>query len=336
MTFTKGGSQQAMTVATVNCDNDTSFMMGGMFYMAAPDTGANKTLTWDWVGAGSASEEPKCVVTFWSGVDFVRDADANQFSGLAFTTPTLTAQTGDLIVAWAFWYCDVEGTINSWSNLTELSEFTKHASGAADGALATGTPSGDTTVAASTGSNVQDGGIVAIVLVPAEEGGEEITGTGVLVAGAASADGAGVSGSTGTGALIAQAAAADGAGVSLSTGTGALASGAADVTGSGTVEWTGVGILEAIAATIAGSGISLSTGTGALQAQAASVNGSEAQAVAHEADVWQKATVNLETGRIDLDSEGTDWVRFLSESFVLNDGSDYGMIGFGVDFIKGD
>lgn len=171
MTFTKGGADSAMTSAVTGAnggDNSTSFFQGAMFYIVQPDTGTNKSLKYDWVGTSVAPEESLCCVTFWKGIDTaspVRSALGAQASGTPYTTGTLTALTNDLIVAFAFGYVgNTEGTIDSWSNLTELTELVHNTD--ADGALATGSPSGNTTVAASTDTNYQDGGIVAIVLKP--------------------------------------------------------------------------------------------------------------------------------------------------------------------------
>lgn len=51
--------------------------------------------------------------------------------------------------------------------------------------------------------------------------------------------------------------------------------------------------------------------------------------------VWQKATIVSEApgGRVTVDALGTSWVRFLGAKFILNDGTDYGIIGFGIDVI---
>lgn len=52
--------------------------------------------------------------------------------------------------------------------------------------------------------------------------------------------------------------------------------------------------------------------------------------------IWQKATIvsGLPGGRVTVDALGTSWVRFLSPKFVLNDGPDYGIVGFGIDIIQ--
>lgn len=171
LTFTKGGVDTAMTKATPAADASTSFFMGALFYMVNPDTGSNKSLKWDWLGA--STDRPLFSVTFWNGVDTsspVRDADAAQAASAPFTTPTLTAQTGDKIIAWANGYTStggVDGNASTWSNLTELSDVTN--SGNSDGAWATGDPTGNVAVALSTESGWDDGGISAIVVKPAAD-----------------------------------------------------------------------------------------------------------------------------------------------------------------------
>ena len=167
MTFTQGGSQVAMVSPTNVGDASAAAWMGAVFYLVSPDTGSNKTLNWDWLGTSSAGDAPVISVTFWKGIDTgdpVRDVDGTQGDLLPFTSPTLTAVSGDLIFAWAYFFSPAgEGTIDSWSNLTLLSQINSTAGGS-DGALATGSPSGDTTVEATTGTNVGQGGIIAIVL----------------------------------------------------------------------------------------------------------------------------------------------------------------------------
>lgn len=169
MTFTKGGVDTAMT-AVSGADSNTSLWQAAMFYLALPDTGASKTLKWDWVGVGTASDPATlCTVTFWKGMDTsspVRGTGGAQASGAPWTTGTITALSGDLIVAWVGAFCSAEGTVNSWSNLSLLAQVAFNGTNA-DGALATGSPTGDVAVAGSTATNLADGGILAISLKPA-------------------------------------------------------------------------------------------------------------------------------------------------------------------------
>lgn len=169
MTLTKGGSDSAMT-AVSGGDASTSAFMAAMFYIVLPDTGSNKTLKWDWAGAGASSNQPQVTITFWKDVDTsspVRNAQgAQNASGLPFTTPTITAVSGDLIIAYAGWF-GTSSTIDSWTNLTLLTQCAGENTGNGDGAWATGAPSGNTTVEATTGTGVNDGGICAISVKPA-------------------------------------------------------------------------------------------------------------------------------------------------------------------------
>lgn len=169
MTFTKGGVDTAMTSA-FPAPGIVGDFSGALFYLALPDTGTNKTVKWDWVGAGTAGDPTGlCSITFWKGMDTtnpVRGSGFGHNTGVPFTTGSITALSGDLIVAWApCFVSNVEGTINSWSNLTLLSQITHLLN--ADAAWATGSPSGNTTVAASTSTNIADGSIFAMSLIPA-------------------------------------------------------------------------------------------------------------------------------------------------------------------------
>lgn len=172
MTLTKGGADTAMTVAITGAgsgDNSTSAYMSALFWMVFPDTGSSKVLKWDWSGTTSSDEPALVSVTFWKGVDTadpVRYARGAQSNSAPLSTPTLTASSGDLIVAWVGGYASAaEGTIDTWSNLTELSEVVRNTP--SDGAWATTSPTGNTTVGMSTDTNFSDLSIIGIVLKPA-------------------------------------------------------------------------------------------------------------------------------------------------------------------------
>ena len=164
MTFTKGGSQVAMTSASSAGDSSTGTWMASLWYLADPDIGTNKTLAWDWSGSATPDYPGVVTVFFWSGVDSVRDADGAQNFFLPYTTPTLTAVSGDTILAFAATYASgSEKAIATWTNLATLANV---AFDVGDAAWGIGSPSGSTSVAAATGT-FSDGGIVAIVMVPA-------------------------------------------------------------------------------------------------------------------------------------------------------------------------
>jgi hypothetical protein len=174
MTFTKGGVDTAMTRG-VGGDVATTWQ-GAQFYLVEPDIGTNKTLKWDWIGTGSSGASAfNFMVTFWSGIDTadpVRDSDGAQATSLALNTPSLTAASGDKIVAMAAFYHDDAnggGSIDTWSNVTEVAEVAPFAY--AELAWATGDPTGNTTVGISTATATSgEFSITALVLKPASAG----------------------------------------------------------------------------------------------------------------------------------------------------------------------
>jgi hypothetical protein len=169
MTFTKGAADTAMT-AVSGGDALGGTWDAAMFYLALPDTGTNKSLKWDWLGTAAADDPSTlCSVTFWKGIDTaspVRGSGGGQGTATTpYTTGTITAASGDLVVAWVGAFAAAEGTVDTWSNLSLLSQIA--ISGNADGAWAMGSPSGNVVVEASTDTNLDDGGICAISLKPA-------------------------------------------------------------------------------------------------------------------------------------------------------------------------
>jgi hypothetical protein len=152
-------------------DASNAIWQAALFYLVLPDTGVNATLKWDWIGSGASSDASLMFsVTYWKGIDTsspVRDTDGTQGSGFPRTTPSLTAQTNDKIVAWYGGFnISTEATVDSWTNLTLLrNEITQ--TGGSDGAWAVGSPSGNTTVSAASGTSFASGGLCAVVLAPA-------------------------------------------------------------------------------------------------------------------------------------------------------------------------
>lgn len=173
MTITKGGVDTAMTALGVAGDASASFWMAGLFGLALPDTGANKTLKYDWNGTATTSEKMIFSVTFWKGVDTaspVRDSDGEQgwFPGNTLDVPTMTAQSGDKIVAWIGTYLQpgLTASIDTYyGGLSTLEAATSHVT--AGGLWATADPTGDVAVGATGGGTCEDCGMCAVVLKPA-------------------------------------------------------------------------------------------------------------------------------------------------------------------------
>jgi hypothetical protein len=174
MTFTKGGSQVAMTAfGGGNGDGNTSFWQSAGFYLVAPDTGSGKTLAWDWAGTAAAADPAhNYAISFWKGVHQttpVRDSDSTSPSNsFPFTTPTLTALSGDKIVAHLGGFVSAQngsGAVSAWTNATSFAE-PAHST-AAELSIATADPTGNQTVGTSTVTGYSEGALLAIVLQPA-------------------------------------------------------------------------------------------------------------------------------------------------------------------------
>lgn len=178
MTFTKGGVDTAMTMVA---GGSTSNWSGGMAYLNLPDTGSNKTLKWDWSGAGAASDTAAlATVTFWKGNDTSSAARGTNFGtagGVPVTTGTITAASGDLIVGWIGAFASPNGNTTTLTNCTLLSEIT--ASGVADAAWVTASPSGNQTIGCSVAANWGDLTMWGASFKVAASGGVSVNITGV-------------------------------------------------------------------------------------------------------------------------------------------------------------
>jgi hypothetical protein len=150
-------------------DTDNTKFMGALFYWTLPSTGT-QTLAWDWAGANAASDGAVFTYGSYKGIDTaspIRSSNGAQQAANPHATSTLTAQSGDLIVACMSQFANAESTV-TWTGATEILGITKV--GGADGSWAEASPTGNQTVSAS-GSDNQDGGVAAIVLKAAGGGG---------------------------------------------------------------------------------------------------------------------------------------------------------------------
>lgn len=158
-------------------DSSTSLWQGALHCIMSPATGT-QDLAWNWAGA-TAADDPAVIITysFWKGVNTtgcgnaasVRDSDGVQSNGTSATSNTLTAQSGDLIVAWGT--CIEVGEANQtfgWTNATSLADIT--ISSYSDGGWATTSPTGNQTVTASAAA-CDETTVSAVVLVASGGGG---------------------------------------------------------------------------------------------------------------------------------------------------------------------
>jgi len=174
---TVGGA--AMTA--VGFDSDTTKFQGSLFYKVLPATGT-QTVAFDWAGTTAPEFGVIFVYAFYKGIDTastIRSSNGAQQATNPHATSTLTAQSGDLIVAWMAQFTASESTV-TWTGATEVQAVT--AISQTDGSWAEASPTGNQTVSAS-GSDNQDGGVGAIVLKPAGGGGGGSTSRNFLLLG---------------------------------------------------------------------------------------------------------------------------------------------------------
>lgn len=152
----------ASLTAISGADASTSFWQGVIFYRVNPTTGS-QTFAWDWVGAGAPDAGVSLTYAFYKGIDTgspLKDSFASQAAGSPTATDSMTATTGDCIVAWGSAFTGGAGAhAFTWTNTTELTD-TFFGTGAHS--LSEAFPSGDTTVTASEGED-QDIALVAAV-----------------------------------------------------------------------------------------------------------------------------------------------------------------------------
>lgn len=166
-TVTLGGS--AMT-GVVAFDTDTTKFMGALFYKNLPATGA-QTLAWDWAGTNTPSDRTVVAWACYKGADTsspIRSSNGAQQANNPHATSTLTAVSGDFIIAWMGQFSATEATI-TWTGATEALAITIGL-WSTDGSWAEASPTGNQTVSAS-GSTDNDGGVAALVLKQASGGG---------------------------------------------------------------------------------------------------------------------------------------------------------------------
>src|ERR1041384_6405688 len=90
----------AMTVVTGG-DAKTGLWESALWYKVSPATGS-QTLAWDWVGTADADASSSIACAWYKSLDTaspVRSSLCAQSSGSPYATGTMTAQSGDLAVA---------------------------------------------------------------------------------------------------------------------------------------------------------------------------------------------------------------------------------------------
>ena len=194
VSFTTGGVSTAMTpVATgANAGDTTQGDIGtwtALFYMNLPDTGTNKTLTYDWAGATDpVAYIPVLTVMFLKGADLtnpIRHTTTARGLQPTVRTNTLISQPGDLVVAWICAITPTEGTAATFTNLSLVSQIPM--ANSVDGAWASASPSVSGPVSLDSSTSWYYTGITAVSLQPPISsavrtiaGGSSLTGVSSL------------------------------------------------------------------------------------------------------------------------------------------------------------
>lgn len=166
-TLTIGGS----SMTYIGGDSDPSKMTGGIFYKVQPATGS-QTLAWDWAGTNTMEGGTNFDCRYYKGINTggaVRSTNATQQAASPHTSGTLTASSGDLIIAYSWQFVPTVNATFTWTGATEQFAYTVTA-GEVDYSWAEASPTGNQTVSTSVSSS-SDGGIGAIVLIASGGGG---------------------------------------------------------------------------------------------------------------------------------------------------------------------
>lgn len=180
-TLSLGGS--SMTVGRADDDN-TSFDMTAVFYLANPSTGS-QTLAWNWAGTNAATLGFHIFTAFYTGNDTsspIRGSGGGRTATDSANTGAMTAVSGDMIVAAG------EGARNGGTTPTGISW--TNATGAAGnqynseyGSFAESTSSGSVTVTATqTGGSGGTGytNVSALVIQPTASGARTLASSGTI------------------------------------------------------------------------------------------------------------------------------------------------------------
>lgn len=151
----------------IESEESASSAQGAIYVLLNPSTGS-QTFSWDWQdadtmndGANFALISVKDCDTTGGAAGVLRDSDS-AVGGAPITSATVTAETGDLLLA-VYVYQDIadDDTVD-WTNATELTTIT---TGTHEMSLASNSPSGNQTVTGDTTPNTESftGLFVAVI-----------------------------------------------------------------------------------------------------------------------------------------------------------------------------
>jgi len=177
--FTAAGAGVTLESAAADAivtgsDASTSAYMGAAWVFLNPTAGAGQTVAWDW--AGVLADPAMFTWVAYSGIASIRQAFGNQIASGNRSTGVLTSSSGDVISVAVFGYkgSTSEASVTTWSNATEVTEWNQINVNSSDMTLAEHESTGDVTIATTALVNYNDGGIMAVIMVPAAAGGSAI------------------------------------------------------------------------------------------------------------------------------------------------------------------
>lgn len=156
---------------SVGIASSTGHWRAALHYIINPASGS-KNLDWQWDGGGLDDPIVIWIISYWDGVDTVspiRDSDVADAGADNATTPSLTAQSGDLIGAMCGTFDSANAELTFTASGGSILSQGVH-SNYGDGAFITASPTGNQTIGyTATGSD--EGAIAALVIKAAAGGG---------------------------------------------------------------------------------------------------------------------------------------------------------------------
>lgn len=144
------------------CDDLTYRYMGAGWVFLNPATGSGVTLAWTW--STTLLNYPLFCWVAYKGVGSVRNSAGNQDGSLPYSQ-AFVAESGDKISCCVMAFQgSTGGSIESWTNATEISEFDHNVY--SDLTLAEHDPTGNVTITVASGTNYTDGAFGGFVLSP--------------------------------------------------------------------------------------------------------------------------------------------------------------------------
>lgn len=133
-------------------DTTTATDFTAIFYCLSPPSGT-QAVAWDWIGTNAPSDDSVVHYSFYAGVDVssaIRSSGGQATTTTSASAGTLTAVSGDYIVAVSYGYANANPTDMTWTGPTEIDDFLSSGGLAVNRtSSAAGQATGDTAVSVS-------------------------------------------------------------------------------------------------------------------------------------------------------------------------------------------